>query len=272
MKPCCLFAHVAVLSVVGAMAVGCSGNSSAKSSANRPELTVAAAADLQNAFGEIARVFESQTGCHIVLTFGSTGQLAHQIEHGLPCDIFAAANVSYLEPLKAKGLIIEDSQQLYARGRIALVVNKQFGLHVTRLEDLLGSEIKHIAIANPGHAPYGVAARQALEHQGLWSRLEPKIVLGENVRQALQYVETGNAEAGIVALSIAQAPGIEYTLVDGSLHEPLDQAIAIVADTKQEPLARQFIAFLNSPAGRPVMKKYGFLLPDELPTEPAFDQ
>ena len=253
----------------GLWMIGCARPGSGPKPATVPELTVAAAADLQVAFTEIARQFEPQENCRVLLTFGSTGQLAQQIEHGLPVDIFAAANISYLEALKAKDLIIADTQQLYARGRIVLVVNKQTGLSVRRLEDLVKSNVKYIAIANPGHAPYGVAARQALERQGLWPQVESKIVLGENVRQALQYVETGNAEAGIVALSIAHAPQIEYTLIDESLHEPLDQALAIVAGTKQEPLARAFIAFLNGPTGRPIMTKYGFVLPGETPPEAA---
>lgn len=243
--------------------IGCPRPTSGPATAAPPELTVAAASDLQVAFTEIARQFEQQESCRVVLTFGSTGQLEQQIEHGLPVDIFAAANVTYLESLRAKKMILADSQQIYARGRIVLVFSKKAGVTVRTLDDLLKPDVKHIAIANPGHAPYGVAARQALERAGLWAQLEPKIVLGENVRQALRYVETGNAEAGIVALSIAQGPDIEYILIDESLHEPLDQALAIIAGTKQQELARQFIAFVDGPQGRPIMKKYGFLHPSE---------
>ena len=254
---------VFVVVLLVAAICGCRSDTSNPPAVPAVELTVAAAADLHAAFTEIGKAFEQQANCRVLLSFGSTGQLAQQIEHGAPFDVFAAANVSYLDGLRAKNLIVADSQQLYARGRIVLVTSKKSGVHATRLADLLGSEIKYIAIANPGHAPYGLAARQALEQSGLWSQLEPKIVLGENVRQARQYVLTGNTEAGIIALSIAQQPDLEFTLIDDSLHEPLDQALAIVADSKQQPLARQFIAFLNGPAGRPTMKKYGFLLPDE---------
>jgi len=246
---------------------GCAWPTSGPVAAARAELTVAAASDLQLAFTEIARQFEQQESCRVVLTFGSTGQLARQIEHGLPVDIFAAANIAYLDPLEAKRMIVPHSRQIYGRGRIVLVSSKKAGSVVRTLDDLLKPDVKHVAIANPGHAPYGVAARHALERTGLWGRLESKIVLGENVRQALQYVETGNAEAGIVALSIAQGSNVEYTLVDESLHEPLDQALAIVAGTKQEGLARQFIAFLTGPAGRPIMQKHGFLLASETSTE-----
>jgi molybdate transport system substrate-binding protein len=212
------------------------------------ELTVAAAADLQFAFNDLARLFEEQTGHKVTLVFGSTGQLAQQIENGAPYDLFAAANIDYIDQLAAKKLVLEESVALYAQ-----------------LKDLLNPQIKHIAIANPEHAPYGVAARQALEASGLWDAIEPKLVLGENVRQALQYVQTGDAEAGIVALSVANVPENTWTLIDDSLHQPLDQALAIVATSRHPDLAFQFARFINSESGRPVMRRYGFILPGETP-------
>lgn len=242
--------------------IGCGGASNNAASAP-PELVVAAASDLQGAFTEIGKLFEAETNCRVLFTFGSTGQLSQQIEHGAPFDIFAAASVVHIEQLASKNRVIADSKQLYARGRIVLAVNKNFAVPVTNLEDLLKPEIQHVVLANPAHAPYGLAAKQALEREGLWDKLQPKIVFGENVRQALMYVRTGNAEAGLVALSVANVPEVTYTLIDDSLHEPLDQAIAIVAGTQQEELARQFIDFINGTEGRPIMKKYGFVLPDE---------
>ena len=268
----CVFGISCLICLLSLLTIGCPRPAAGPIAPARPELTVAAAADLQVAFTELARQFEHEEGCRVVLTFGSTGQLAQQIEHGLPVDIFAAANVAYLKPLEQKKLVLADSTQIFARGHIVLVVSKRSGISVRGLNDLLSSDVKHIAIANPAHAPYGVAARQALERQGLWPQVESKIVLGENVHQALQYVETGNAEAGIVALSIAQGAKVEHTLIDESLHEPLDQALAIVAGTNQESLARRFIAFVNGPTGRPVMKKYGFVLPVEVPSEAASAQ
>jgi molybdate transport system substrate-binding protein len=229
------------------------------------ELTVAAAADLQFAFNDLARLFEEQTGHKVTLVFGSTGQLAQQIENGAPYDLFAAANIDYIDQLAAKKLVLEESVALYAQGRIVLAVNRQTGIRAVELKDLLNPQIKHIAIANPEHAPYGVAARQALEASGLWDAIEPKLVLGENVRQALQYVQTGDAEAGIVALSVANVPENTWTLIDDSLHQPLDQALAIVATSRHPDLAFQFARFINSESGRPVMRRYGFILPGETP-------
>jgi molybdate transport system substrate-binding protein len=243
-------------SVLG-MATACGGGS------NRPEVTVAAAADLQFAFQEIGTLFEEQCGCKVTLIFGSSGNLAAQIENGLPVDMFASADIAYVDRLKEKGLILEDTQQLYAVGRIVLAVNKDSGIQVENLSDLLKAEVRKIAIANPEHAPYGVAAMQALQSEGLWEDLKPRLVYGENVRQALQYIQTGDAQAGIVALSVAAVPEVSYTLIDDSLHQPLRQSLAVLRRTGEEQLARDFIAFVNGPQGRPIMKKYGFMLPGE---------
>jgi molybdate transport system substrate-binding protein len=227
------------------------------------ELTVAAAADLQFAFTDIARLFEAQTGHPVTLVFGSTGQLTQQIENGAPYDLFAAANIDYLHRLAEKNLVLADSLALYARGRIVLAANRASGVAAVDLHDLLDPRIQHIAIANPQHAPYGVAAKQALESAGLWEALEPRLVLAENVRQALQYVQSGDAEAGILALSVAGVPEITWTLIDTALHQPLDQAQAVLASSPHADLAGQFAAFINSASGRSIMRRYGFILPGE---------
>jgi molybdate transport system substrate-binding protein len=232
-------------------------------------LTVAAAADLQFAFTEIAALFEQKTGQPVTLVFGSTGQLAQQIENGAPFDLFAAANVSFVEQLQSQSLVLDDTVALYAIGRIVLAVNRGAGVTAATLEDLRGPAIRTVAIANPDHAPYGVAARQALETVGVWEAVQPKLVFGENVRQTLQYLQTGDAQAGIIALSIANVPEISWVLLDDALHQPLEQALAVVASSQQAEEARQFAAFINSELGRPIMRKYGFILPGEtfiLPT------
>ena len=230
---------------------------------NAAELTVAAAADLRFAFAEIGRAFEQETGTTVIFSFGSTGLLAKQIEQGAPFDVFAAANLTFLDKLRDRGLVIDDSRQLYARGRIVLAVSKKTRLSATQLPDLLQSGIKAIAIANPQHAPYGLAAQQAMEKLGIWDRVRPKLVYGENIRHTLQLIQTGNAEAGVIALSVANAPEISWTLIPDDLHAPIDQALAIIKGTRMEVQARRFIHYLNQPAGRLVMKKYGFLLPGE---------
>ena len=233
------------------------------------KLIVAAAADLQFAFTEIGALFEQETGQEVTFVFGSTGQLAQQIENGAPFDLFAAANISFVDDLAQKNLVLPDSLALYARGRIVLAANKASGAQALALEDLLSDKITHIAIANPEHAPYGLAAKEALQSAGLWKGVQPKLVYGENVRQTLQFIQTGDAEAGIVALSVANVPEISWSLIDASLHNPLDQALAVVAGSPRADLARQFAAFLNGPSGRPIMRKYGFVLPGEVIPTPT---
>jgi molybdate transport system substrate-binding protein len=234
-------------------------------------LTVSAAADLSYAFGEIGAAFEAETGHKVVFNFGSTGQLAQQIEQGAPVDLFAAANVSFIDDLAQQGLILPDTVQMYARGRITLWTRADSPLQITQVSDLARTEIARIAIANPDHAPYGVAAREAMQTAGVWEAVQPKLVLGENVRQTLQYAETGNVDAAIVALSLsvpaaasAGQPG-RWTLIPEDLHAPIDQALAVIRGTQHESAARAFAAFVNGSQGRLIMRKYGFVLPGEEP-------
>lgn len=234
-------------------------------------LTVSAAADLAYAFGEIGQRFEAETGHKVVFNFGSTGQLAQQIEQGAPVDLFAAANVSYIDELAGQGLVLPDTVQLYGRGRITLWTRADSPLQITRVEELAQPGIRRIAIANPDHAPYGVAAREALQAAGVWEAVQPRLVFGENVRQTLQYAETGNVDVAIVALSLSVpaaaaegAPG-RWTLIPQELHPPIDQALAVIEGTPHEAAARAFAAFVNGSQGRPIMRKYGFVLPGEEP-------
>lgn len=226
-------------------------------------LLVAAAADLQFAFTEIGERFEAETGQLVVFTFGSTGNLTTQIENGAPFDILAAANVSFVDRLTEQGLTIPETQQLYAQGRIVLVVNRDSGSQAVSLADLLDPTITRIAIANPEHAPYGQAAREALQSAGVWEAIQEKLVLGENIAQTLQFVQTGDAPVGIVALSIADVPEVTGTLLPAELHEPINQALAVIKATSNGAAARAFVEFVGSPAGREIMKRYGFLLPGE---------
>lgn len=226
-------------------------------------LTVYGAADLALAFKEIVPLFEKAAGARVTLVLGSTGNLAKQIEHGAPADVFLAAAESFVDDLRTKGVVIPESRTLYAQGRIVLVTSLKTGLSVTGLDDLLRPEVRRIAIANPSHAPYGRAAQEALQSAGLWERLRPKLVYGENIRHTLQFVETGAVEAGVVALSIANLPGIRSVAIDPALHRPLNQVAVVVKRSARPELGLAFIHFLNGPEGRPVMKRYGFLLPGE---------
>ncbi len=251
-----------ILLLFAVVLAGCAPASPAPTKAPA-ELTVAAAADLQFAFTEIGELFEQETGNKVTFSFGSTGQLAQQIKNGAPFDLFAAANISFVDDLAQKNLVLPDSVALYARGRIVLAVNRQSGINAVTLDDLLSDQITHIAIANPEHAPYGVAAKEALMSSGVWDKIESKIVYGENIRQALQFIQTGDAQVGIVALSVANVPEITWSLIDDSLHNPLDQALAVVSSSPHAALAREFAAFINGKSGRPIMQKYGFVLPGE---------
>lgn len=231
----------------------------------QPEIIVAAASDLGPAFEELGLLFEQKTGTRVIFSFGSTGQLAEQIEHGAPVDLFAAANVSFVERLNQKGLIFPDTRALYARGRIALWTRKDSPLRIESVKDLAGDGVRRIAIANPEHAPYGLAAREALEAGGIYEQVKSRLVFGENVRQALQFAETGNADVAIVALSLSLQSEGRWVMVPDSLHRPLDQALAVLRRTARSSEARQFALFINKPEGRAVMRKYGFILPGEEP-------
>ncbi len=226
-------------------------------------LLVLAAADLQYALGEIADLPLAPGECQPTLIFGSSGTFAAQIEAGAPADVYFAANERYVDALGTKGLLLDGTRTVYAIGRVVLVAASSTAVGVTSLQDLTKPEVRKIAIANPEHAPYGLAAKQALQASGLWDALDPKLVYGENIAQTAQFVRTGNADAGILALSVALgAPDTRYTLVDAGLHAPLVQAAAVLARSKQPDRAKAFLALVRGERGVPIMKKYGFALPE----------
>jgi molybdate transport system substrate-binding protein len=248
---------------VAALLAGCRG--AATKSTQPQTLTVSAASDLTPAFQEIGRLFEQQDGTKVTFNFGSTGQLTQQIEQGAPVDLFAAANVFFIEGLEKKGLIIPGTKALYAQGRLTLWTREDSQLKLERVEDLSKPEFKKVAIANPEHAPYGAAAREALQTAGAWEAVAPKLVYGENISQTLQYAESGNVDAAVVALSLSTQSKGRWVLVPAELHKPLNQALAVVEGAKHEQEARRFAAFVNSAEGRGVMRRYGFVLPGEEP-------
>jgi molybdate transport system substrate-binding protein len=229
----------------------------------QPAITVYAAADLDMAFREIKPLFEKATGARVTLVMGSTGNLAKQIEHGAPADVFFAANESFIDDLLVAGAVIPQTRALYAQGRLVLATPAASGVTVRELADLLKPEVRRVAIANPAHAPYGRAAQEALESVGVWDRVKPKLVYGENIRHTLQFIETGSVEAGIVALSVAGVPAVRYVPIDPKLHKPLNQVAAVVKRSARPEIGLAFIQFLNGPEGRSIMKRYGFLLPGD---------
>ncbi len=172
---------------------------------------------------------------------------------GAPYDLFLSADEARVKELAASGALIKDSVVRYAYGRLALWSK---GGRAGSLSDLLSAAILHIAIANPTHAPYGAAARQALEKSGLWTQLAAKIVYGESVRQAMQYVESGNVEAAIVAWPLVSDRG--GVLLPARLHDPIRQTGGIVKTSKNPVAAHRFLEFLLSPEGRRLLESHGY--------------
>ena len=231
--------------------------------ASPPPLTVYAAADLAFAFREIVPKFEKAVGARVTLVLGSTGNLAKQIENGAPADVFFAANRTFVDALIDKDAVIPETRALYAQGRLVLATATAWGGKLTELAALRDPRVRHVAIANPQHAPYGKAAEEALRRAGVWEAVAPKLVYGENIRHTLQFMQSGAADAGIVAMSVANVPEIAWVPIDPALHAPLNQVAAVMKRSSRPELGLAFIQFVNGPEGRPIMKKLGFLLPGE---------
>lgn len=237
--------------------------SGAQPTGTPPSLTVFAASDLVFVFQELVPRFEKATGAKVTLVLGSSGNFAHQIEQGAPADVFFSADEGFVDRLVAGRLLIGETRALYGQGRLVLATARAAGAKLTDLRQLLDARVHRVAIANPLHAPYGRAAEEALRKTGIWDAVRPKLVYGENIRQTLQLVQTGAVEAGIVALSIARVPEIEWVPIDPGLHRPLNQAVGVVRNSSRPELGLAFVQFVNGPEGRPIMKRYGFLLPGE---------
>lgn len=227
------------------------------------EIVVSAAADLSPVLAEITPLFEKATGVTVKTNIGSTGQLRQQIESGARVDVFLAASTAAVDQLAQKNLLVPGSAQIYARGRLAIWARSGSSAAPKTLRDLTSYDIRRISIANPDHAPYGQAAKEALESAGVWEDLQPKLVPAENVLQAFQFAQTGNVDVGLVALSLVATAQGTYELVPETLHKPISQEMAIIASSSHQPEARQFLAFLTGEKGHEILKKYGFILPGE---------
>jgi len=230
---------------------------------------IAAASDLRFAVEEIAAAFTAETGHELRLSFGSTGNFARQIREGAPFEMFMAADEHFILELARDGFT-RDEGALYAEGRVAIAIPNT-GSQLTAdgtLEDLrraLGEgRVTRFAIANPDHAPYGMRAQEALQHEGLWQGIEPYLVLGENVSQAAQLALSGSTDGGIIAWSLALSPQLQpqgsFALIPADWHEPLLQRMALLRDAG--PVAEAFYDFIQQPAAREIMTRYGFTLPD----------
>jgi molybdate transport system substrate-binding protein len=231
-------------------------------------VTVAAASDLRYAMDDLITTYESMHPEEsIEVTYGSSGNFFAQISQGAPFDVYFSADIEYPRQLEAAGLATPDSTRLYAEGRIVVWVRDASPIDVTQgVTAVLDPAAQTVAIANPGHAPYGRAAQAAMESAGVWDAVGPKLVLGENISQAAQFVESGAADVGIIALSLAIAPPLcaegRSMLVPQELHPPIDQGALVLSAARDPAAAAAFLDFVLGPDGRTVLDGYGFLLPE----------
>ena len=229
-------------------------------------ITIAAASDLSFAFREIATEYENTTGNHVRLTLGSSGNFYAQIQNGAPFDLYFSADIAYPRKLEEAGLTVPGSLYQYAVGRIVLWAGKDSHLDLSKgLEILREPAIKKIAIANPKHAPYGRAAVAAMEHAQVYDRVKDKLVLGENISQAAQFIESGAADIGIIAMSLALAPLMQaagqYWEIPADAHPPIEQGAVILKGAKNQERAKAFLSFVQGAEGQTMMKRYGFVIP-----------
>jgi molybdate transport system substrate-binding protein len=233
----------------------------------QPTATVAAASDLKFALEEIAARFEKDTGNQPRLVFGSSGNFKTQILQGAPFHLFMSADENFVYELAGAGKT-EDRGRAYALGRIGIMVPPGSPLKADgQLKDLAAAlkdeRLQKFAIANPEHAPYGARAKEALQHAGLWDRIQGKLVLGENISQAAQFATSGSAQGGIIAYSLALAPAFarlgRFELIPESWHQPLRQRMVLVKGAP--PAARAFYDYISTPAAQEIMLRHGFALP-----------
>jgi molybdate transport system substrate-binding protein len=228
------------------------------------EIAVAAAADLKFAMGELAANFEKQTGNKVNVTYGSSGNLFSQIQNGAPFDLFFSADVEYAKKLESGGQAEPGTLYNYAVGRIVIWMPQgvKVDLNAQGMNALLDAAIQKIAIANPAHAPYGRAAVEAMKKAGIYEKVEPKLVYGENISQAAQFVQSGNAQAGFIAVSLAISPAMKdlgkMWLIPAELHPPIEQAAVVVKSSRKKEAAKAFLEYIKSAPGKAVMDKYGF--------------
>jgi molybdate transport system substrate-binding protein len=227
-------------------------------------IRVAAASDLASAFDQVGRAFERATGHEVVITFGASGVLARQLREGAPFDLFASADSGFVRDVVAAGSCDPDSEARYAHGQLVVWSRRGLVAPPASLADLADARFRRIAIANPDHAPYGRAARQALEKLGLWAALQARIVYGENNRQAHQFAQSGNAEAALVALSLViDGEDGAYVPVDAALHAPIDHTLVACTHGENAAGGRAFARFVAGPRGRKLLQRHGLTLPDE---------
>lgn len=234
--------------------------------AHAEKISIAAAADLKFALDEIVTSFKkSNAADEVEVIYGSSGKFHTQIQQGAPYDMYFSADIGFPRELAKAGLAASEVKP-YALGRIVLWSTSLDSTQMT-LDSLTDPKIARIAIANPKHAPYGKRAEEALRAKGVWDKIERKLVYGENIAHTAQFVQTGNAQVGIIALALAVNPELArkggYWLVPDTLHQPLEQGFIITKRAAGSSLAKRFADFMSDKAARAVMSKYGFVLPGD---------
>jgi molybdate transport system substrate-binding protein len=225
------------------------------------EITVSAAASLRDAFREISKQYEERTGVKINFNFGASGALQKQIESGAPVDVFASAGIPQMDALANQGLIAPETRRDFARNTLVLIVPADSTSGITSFADLGGAKVAKLAVGNPKTVPVGQYAEQSLSRLGLWQRLGPRLILAEDVRQALDYVARGEVDAGIVYASDVRATGDSVRIVAAApadSHGPILYPIAVVRASSHQEAARAFIDEVMSDEGQRIMERYGF--------------
>jgi len=231
------------------------------------KITIAAASDLKFALDEIVVLFEkAHPADRVEVIYGSSGKFQTQIRQGAPFDLYFSADIAYPRKLKEEGFAASEVQP-YALGRIVLWSSELDAAKMT-LADLADPSIRKIAIANPKHAPYGKRAEEALKAAGVWDKVEVRLVYGENIAQTAQFVQSGNVQIGIIALSLALNPALAkrggHALIPDHLHQPLEQGFIITRRAAANKLAQAFAGFMAGSEAREIMSRYGFVLPGKV--------
>jgi molybdate transport system substrate-binding protein len=246
-----------------ALTVGVAGNPALQ--AQPATVAVAAAADLQAVMPQLVSRFERDTGIRATVSYGSSGNFFAQIQNGAPFDVFFSADVDYPKRLVASGHAETDSLYEYATGHLVVWTRSDSGIDVTHgLSSVTDDRVRRVAIANPQYAPYGRAAVAALQHEQLYERVKGKLVLGENLSQTAQFAQTGNAQVGIISLSLALGPALKsgkYVEIPTTFHPPIQQAAVVLSGSKNKSAARQLLAYLKRPESAKLLHTFGFAPP-----------
>jgi molybdate transport system substrate-binding protein len=232
-------------------------------SGQKPKIRVAAASDLQMVMPELIHAYEKQSGMRVEAVFGSSGNFYAQIQNGAPFDLLFSADSEYPRKLAEAGFAEPGAIKTYGFGRIVLWMPASAGCDLERdgWKCLQRASVKNIAIANPEHAPYGRAAVAALKKAGIYERLKTKLVFGENISQAAQFVQSGNAQAGILAYSLTIADDMSHGKrweIPTDLYPPIEQSAVVLKSARAKSAAEDFVEFATRGPGRALLAKYGF--------------